>query len=143
MIVRLVIDTNVFVAALRSPHGASAILLTRVVEKRARPLLSVALILEIEAVLSRPEQLSATGLNAKLVQGFVDELCRVAEPVEIHFAWRPQLRDAADEMVLEAAVNGQAHALVTFNIRDFVPAAQRLGVEVMTPTTALRIFDLV
>lgn len=142
MVTRLVIDTNVIVAALRSAKGASAALMLHVAEKRVKPLLSVALVLEIESVLCRPEQLAATGLTLELVQGFVDELCALAEPVQIHFAWRPMLHDAADEMVLEAAVNGQADALVTFNLKDFLPAASGLGVEVIAPITALRVFDL-
>ena len=142
MVSRLVIDTNVIVAALRSAKGASAALMLHVAEKRVKPLLTVALVLEIEAVLCRPEHLAASGLTPALVQGFVDELCALAEPVQIHFAWRPMLHDAADEMVLEAAVNGQADALVTFNLKDFLPAASGLGVEVITPITALRVFDL-
>ena len=142
MVTRLVIDTNVIVAALRSAKGASAALMLHVAEKRVKPLLSVALVLEIESVLCRPEQLAATGLTLELVQGFVDELCALAEPVQIHFAWRPMLHDAADEIVLEAAVNGQADALVTFNLKDFLPAASGLGVEVIAPITALRVFDL-
>ena len=142
MVHRLVIDTNVVLTALRSARGASAALMLHVAEKRVKPLLSVALVLEIESVLCRPEHLAATGLSVALVQDFVDELCALSEPVQIHFAWRPMLHDAADEMVLEAAVNGQADALVTFNLKDFLPAASGLGVEVIAPITALRVFDL-
>ena len=142
MVARLVIDTNVVLAALRSAKGTSAVLLRHVAQRRVTPLLTVALVLEIESVLSRPEQIKATGLTLELVQGLVDELCALAEPVQIHFAWRPMLHDAADEMVLEAAVNGQADALVTFNLKDFLPAASGLGVEVVAPITALRVFDL-
>ena len=142
MIARFVIDTNVIVAALRSATGASAALMLHVAEKRVKPLLTVALVLELESVLCRPEHLAAAGLTPALVQGFVDELCALAEAVQVHFAWRPQLHDAADEMVLEAAVNGQADALVTFNLKDFLPAAPSLGVEVIAPVTALRVFDL-
>lgn len=142
MVTRLVIDTNVVLAGLRSAKGASAVLLRHVAQQHVTPLLTVALVLEIESVLSRPEQLAATGLTLELVQGFVDELCALAEPVQIHFAWRPMLHDAADEMVLEAAVNGQADALVTFNLKDFLPAASGLGVEVIAPITALHVFDL-
>ena len=142
MVDRLVVDTNVIAAALRSARGASAALMLHAAEKRVKPLLSVALVLEIESVLCRPEHLAATGLSVALVQDFVDELCALSEPVQIHFAWRPMLHDAADEMVLEAAVNGQADALVTFNLKDFLPAASGLGVEVIAPITALRVFDL-
>ena len=142
MVARLVVDTNVIAAALRSARGASAALMLHAAEKRVKPLLSVALVLEIESVLCRPEHLAATGLSVAMVQDFVDELCALSEPVQIHFAWRPMLHDAADEMVLEAAVNGQADALVTFNLKDFLPAASGLGVEVIAPITALRVFDL-
>jgi predicted nucleic acid-binding protein len=60
------------------------------------------------------------------------------ELVETHFMWRPQLRDPTDELVLEAAVNGQAAALVTFNRRDFGAAPGRFGIEVLTPAEAIR-----
>lgn len=57
----------------------------------------------------------------------------MAEPVETHFLWRPQLRDSDDEMVLEAAGNGRADAIVTFNIRDFGTAPSRCAVELLLP----------
>ena len=49
----------------------------------------------------------------------LDAVAFVAEPVRLTFLWRPGLRDADDDMVLEAAVNGQADAIVTFNHLDF------------------------
>jgi hypothetical protein len=39
-------------------------------------------------------------------------------------------------MVLEAAVNGQADAIVTFNVRDFGAAAKGFGIEVLLPGAA-------
>ena len=68
---------------------------------------------------------------------YLDALAFLAEPVEIHYRWRPQLRDAGDEMVLESAVNGSADALVTFNRRDFENAASQFGIEVLLPAEAL------
>jgi len=61
----------------------------------------------------------------------------MAEAVEIYFLWRPQLRDANDEMVLEAAINGQADTIVTFNRRDYGNIAKRFGIEVLKPSDAL------
>ena len=51
---------------------------------------------------------------------------------------RPQLRDAGDELVLEATVAGGADALVTFNACDFGDAPRRFGTEVMGPADLLR-----
>ena len=73
-----------------------------------------------------------------LIVAVVSALCAVAEPVWIAFLWRPLLRDPADEMVLEAAINGNADALVTFNRRDFGDAPRGFGVAVLAPQQALR-----
>ena len=61
-----------------------------------------------------------------------------AEPVELNFLWRPQLRDPADELMLEAAVNGRADALVTHNVGDFQTATARFGVRTLTPGAFLK-----
>ena len=68
----------------------------------------------------------------------ISALCLVAEPVETRFLWRPQVRDPADEMVLEAAINGNADALVTFNRRDFGDGPARFGIAVFSPREELR-----
>ena len=68
---------------------------------------------------------------------FVDAVIALAEPVKVHYLWRPQLRDPNDEMVLEVAVNGRADALVTFNLRDFGDAPDRFGVDLVLPREAL------
>jgi predicted nucleic acid-binding protein len=62
----------------------------------------------------------------------------MVEPIETHYMWRPQLRDPADEFVLEAAVNGQAAAIVTFNRRDFGNVPATFGIDVLTPAEAIR-----
>jgi hypothetical protein len=56
----------------------------------------------------------------------------------VHFLWRPQLRDAGDEMVLETAVNGQADAIVTFNRRHYGDAPARFGILLLLPAEAYR-----
>ncbi len=135
---RVVLDTDVVVAALRSPQGASAELLRRVHSQQLLLLASVALFAEYEAVLTRPNQLQATGLSADTTRQLLDELAAKVWRVEGWFSWRPQLRDPADEMVLEAAVNGGAEALITFNQRDFGNAPARFGIELTTPAMFLR-----
>jgi putative PIN family toxin of toxin-antitoxin system len=133
----LVLDTDVAVAAMRSPGGASAAIIQAVRRRQATLLMSVPLALEYEAVCRKPEHRLAAGLSDRQMGVFLDAVIAMAEPMETHFLWRPQLRDANDEMVLEAAVNGRADALVTFNRRDYGSAPARFGVEVLLPREAL------
>lgn len=133
---RLVLDTNVLVAAMRSPSGASAQLLLAALDARVAVLANTALFAEYEAVMTRPEHLAAANSTLTQVAAVLDDLAQVVRPVERDFSWRPQLSDADDEMVLEAAINGQATAIVTFETRTFAEAAARFGIEVMTPAAA-------
>ena len=135
---RLVVDTSVIVAGLRSQLGASNRILTLVAERRLVPLVTTALFLEYEDVLNRPEHRLATGMSEDDVVGFLTALASAAEPVDVHFMWRPQLADPADEIVLEAAVNGRASAIVTHNVRDFLPATRDFKIEVITLSVMLR-----
>lgn len=134
---RLVLDRDVLVAAMRSPSGASAAILKAARLGRITLLMSVSLALEFEAVCSRVEHRVAAGLSEREVSVFVSAVIAMTEPVETHFLWRPQLRDTGDEMVLEAAVNGRADALVTFNQRDYGSAPARFGVELLLPREAI------
>lgn len=99
---------------------------------------SATLALEYEATCSQVEHQLASGLSRREVETFVTAIIAMAEPVETHFLWRPQLRDAGDEMVLEAAVNGGADALVAFNLRDYGQTPARFGIEVLLPREPLR-----
>ena len=131
--IRVVMDTDVLVAAMRSPSGASAAILRAVRRDKATLLLTVSLALEYETVCHRAEHRIAAGLSERQVEIFVDAVVAMSQPVETHFLWRPQLRDPNDEMVLEAAVNGRADILVTFNLRDFGLAPGRFGIEALLP----------
>jgi putative PIN family toxin of toxin-antitoxin system len=135
---RVVLDTDVIVAAMRSPSGASAAILREARKGNVSWLASVSLALEYEAVCSEAEHQLAAGLSAAEGIIFVDAIVALAEPVKTHFLWRPQLRDPGDETVLEAAVNGRADALVTFNVRDFGTAPAHFGIEVLLPRDALK-----
>ena len=135
---RVVLDTSVLVAGLRSKRGASNRVLFAIAERRCVPLVTTALFLEYESVLLRAEQQLATGMNAADVEGFLAAFASTAEPIELNFLWRPQLRDPADEMVLEAAVNGRASAVVTHNVNDFRPATIQFGVRTLTPAEFLK-----
>jgi predicted nucleic acid-binding protein len=76
--------------------------------------------------------------SEEIIEEFLAELAALVEPVEVHFRWRPQSSDPNDEMVLEAAINGQADALVTYNAADFAPAGRRFGIPVLSPAELLK-----
>lgn len=135
---RYVVDTDVVVAGMRSPHGASAALLLAAADEKVTLLASVPLAFEYEAVCMRPEHRRAAQLSRDEAQVFIDALLALVEPVEIYFLWRPQLHDPGDEMVLEAAINGQADAIVTFNRRHYTRAARQFGMKVLSPAEAVK-----
>jgi predicted nucleic acid-binding protein len=93
--------------------------------------------IEYEAVLLRREHLEKAYLVAADIAVLLDALAEVSVPVHLAFRWRPMLRDADDDMVLETAANGAADAIVTFNRRDFGVATQQFGIAVWLPGEAL------
>jgi putative PIN family toxin of toxin-antitoxin system len=133
-----VLDTDVVVAAFRSDQGASRQLLLAVLNNHFDLILSVPLILEYEAVLTRPEHLAACGISRADIGRVLDDLAAIAEPVKITFRWRPNLPDPDDDMVLETAVNGNADAIVTFNVRHFEPATRSFDCAVLLSREVLQ-----
>lgn len=130
------------VAALRSDAGASRKLLIAALSKRFDLLLSVPLMLEYEAVLKRPEHLRAAGATRGDIDTVLDALAAAGVPVTLNFSWRPELADPGDEMVLEAAVNGQADLIVTFNLIHLRRGAHRFGIRAIRPPKALSILEV-
>jgi putative PIN family toxin of toxin-antitoxin system len=135
---RVVIDTSVVVAGLRTRLGAGNAVLRLVADRRLVLLASPPLFLEYEDVLKRPEHRLVHGLTPDEIDDFLAELAALIEPVEVHFQWRPQSRDPNDEMVLETAINGHADVLVTYNLADFAVAWERFGIPVVSPPQLLR-----
>jgi putative PIN family toxin of toxin-antitoxin system len=138
---RIVIDTNILVSALRNHLGPSFALVSAIRAGEVAMCCSPALFLEYEDVLTRPEQLKAFGVSAMEIEYVLADLASHIVPVTTHYQWRPQLRDPSDEMVLEAAVNATSAAIVTYNLRDFLPA-KNFGVKVFNPEQAFRHFQL-
>ena len=138
---RLVLDTDVLLSGLRSTIGASRVLLLAVEVGVVTPLVSGATVIEYEAVLKRADHLQAARLNAQEVDRFLDDFMAHADHITPHFRTRPAVRDPDDEMFAELAINGQADALVSFNIGDYRPAdshTPRLNIPVCRPGDILR-----
>jgi predicted nucleic acid-binding protein len=130
---RIVIDTNVLVAGLRSRQGASYRLLSLAGSGAFQHCLSVPLLFQYEDALKRR---GTVPISTQAVEDIIDYLCTTADRREIYFLWRPQLPDAGDDLVLEVAVAGRCDTIVTFNQRDFV-GSERFGVRVQTPAVFL------
>jgi putative PIN family toxin of toxin-antitoxin system len=138
---RIVLDTDVMVAAIRSREGASQQVLRTALVGRCTLLVSVPLIIEYEAVMTRPEHLSASHLSTKDIEDLLDAVAFVADPIRLAFLWRPQLRDPEDDIVLETAANGRADLLATFNKRDFGNRAAGFGIRVVSPADVLAMLE--
>lgn len=132
---QIVIDTNVWIAALRSKRGASHRLLSLIGSGKFEVNISVPLILEYEDVAKR--FIGEISLNARDINDILDYTCQVANHRQIHYLWRPFLRDPGDDMVLELAVTANCNFIVTFNQSDF-QGTQQFGIVVITPQEFLR-----
>jgi len=132
---QIVLDTNVLVAALRSQRGASYQLLRRVGRSQFELNLSVPLVLEYEDAAKR--LLGQIPLRSTQIDDLLDYLCAVAQHRQVYYLWRPLLRDAQDDMVLEVAVAAGADCIVTFNRADF-QGAEQFGLRVVTPQEFLQ-----
>lgn len=131
-----VLDTSVLVAGLRSNRGASFQIFRAIRAGDIRIALSVALVLEYEAVLLRPALISA--FTAEELVRIVDGLCQLADHQQVFFAWRPFLPDPDDDLVLELAVAASASFVITHNVSDF-QGSDSMGVRAITPATALNL----
>jgi predicted nucleic acid-binding protein len=134
---RVVFDTSVLVAAVRSRHGASFKLVNAIPTGAFQLCLSVALYAEWCDALMRPEH-AIPGIPPETTLGFLRYIASQAHLQEIYFLWRPFLPDADDDMILELAVAAQCRIIVTHNVRDFAGADQ-FGIECMTPGDFLRL----
>ncbi len=88
---------------------------------------------EYRDVASRPHHLLESGKTAGEIARLLDVLEEVAEPVSIHFVYRPLSPDESDNLVLDVAINGNADCIVTSNLKHFVEPATQFGVRVLTP----------
>lgn len=134
---RLVLDTSVVVSGFRTTTGASARLIELIDTGLFVTIVSTSLFLEYEQVLKRPEQRVIHGLSLSQIDAVLRDLANHLTATPIYTRTRGELHDENDDHVLEAAVNGLADAIVTFNVRDFSPASERRGIRVVSPAAIL------
>src|SRR5438132_5693409 len=134
---RVVLDSNVIVAAVRSRQGASFALVSSIPAPEFQPCLSVGLYAEWQEVLTRPENLPP-GRTPEDALGFVRYLASQSHLQQIHFLWRPFLPDADDDMVLELAFASGCRYIITHNVKDF-HGSEQLGVLAISPREFLNV----
>ncbi len=135
---RIIIDTNVLVAALKSKRGASFKILSMIRTGKFQFYLSVPLVCEYEEVLKRQEL--GLNLTEKEIENLLDILCLLGVKHQIWFSWRPIANDVKDEFVAELAINAQVDAIVTHNVKDF-RNLNKFNVRVLTPNEFLHLTE--
>ena len=139
---KLVIDTNVVVAALRkgsASAGAARRLLRAALTGRCRPLFGNALWLEYEDVLERPVWTNDTTRQER--GDIMRALAAAGQWIHIYYGWRPNLPDEGDNHLFELAVAGNADAIVTYNLKDLRRGELCWpGLKILTPSEYLEQF---
>jgi putative PIN family toxin of toxin-antitoxin system len=136
---RVVIDTCVWVAAIRSRRGASFALLSEISHGRFRFGISVPLFLEYRDRMQNAVATGVTELTMEQGEAILAALAHYGVEVPVYFTLRPNLRDENDNMVFECAANFGAEAIITHNVRDFAhPELKGYGIEIFKPGEFLR-----
>lgn len=135
----IVVDTDVFVSALRGAGAANQVL-AECLQGAFVPIMGAALFTEYESVLRRPRVFARCRLSNAEREELFDIFLGVCRWTRVYFAWHPNLRDEGDNHVVELAVAGAAAAIVTRNVRDFEIGAELKfpGLEILTPAQLLR-----
>jgi uncharacterized protein len=130
--VRIVLDTNVLVSGLLSPHGAPGQVLDLLVAGEITLIFDDRILAEYREVARRPR----FGFRVEDVSRVLDLIRATGE----HVVGRPMavtLPDGSDLPFLEVAAAGRADALVTGNARHFVPIGGHHSVPVLSPRALL------
>lgn len=138
---KIVIDTNVILAALMSQLGVSNKFLVWLFKNKDKiNIVSNALVTEYEDVMLRNENLLLYPQFSKDdLRGFIDDICLVSHHQRINFLWRPFLKDYKDDMVLETAFNGNADFIITYNAKDFQNVYEKFNIKILTPKEFLEL----
>lgn len=134
----LVIDTNVFISALRSSRGASFKLMFGVSREKFDQNVSPTLIFEYESVAKRQAQ--QINLNPEQIDAILDMICAWSNKCEIYFLWRPFLKDPHDDFILELAIESNSDYIITYNKKDFA-GIEKFDLEAITPKEFLKIIE--
>ena len=128
--------------ACRHERSLAYRLLMAALDRRIPLMLTEGIIAEYEDVLMRPSVRKLTGLTVKQSSDLILELISLSHQTQLHFSWRPNLPDEADNKFIEAALAATA-IIITYNIRDFArPDLVKHGWEAMTRIEFTKLYNL-
>ena len=134
----IVLDTNVLFAGLISPRGAAYRVLSLVIDGDLTCAATPALWAEYEEQLSSERFRTLTPLSEPQVDDVLDYLATIVKPAYNDFTWRGILADEDDALVVEAAFNAGAEALITFNVGHFRSLRGQVSFKIQTPNDFLQ-----
>ncbi len=120
---KVVVDTNIFVSAVMNAQAAPRQIIRMCLQGELRPLMGNALLAEYEDVCTRPGLFDDRILPVLDRDALLDAFLAACLWTPVYYLWRPNLRDEADNHLIELAVAGGAQAIITANIRDFAGPA--------------------
>jgi putative PIN family toxin of toxin-antitoxin system len=136
---RVVFDTCVWIAAIRSRRGASFALLSEIPHKRFQFGISVPLFIEYQAKLLETGIKGQTHINREQIETILSVLAFFGTEVPIYYRIRPNLKDENDNMVFECAANFGASTIITHNVNDFLnPELKIYEIDILTPGQFLK-----
>lgn len=128
---RLVLDTNVLVAALLTPGRTPDRALSAIFARGDVVLYDARLEAEYRAVLARPK---FRGIDPGRAEGLLAAVLSGAEDVGAVERWEGAMTDADDRAFVEVALGGRADAVVTGNARHY---PTQLSFAVLSPAALL------
>ncbi|OFC70050.1 putative toxin-antitoxin system toxin component, PIN family [Alteromonas confluentis] len=135
----VVIDTSVLISALIGKAGPAREIIRRCLLGQLKPLVSTTLFLEYETVSKRPKIRELCPLTEDEVNTLIASFFGVCEWVQIHYLWRPNLKDEGDNFLIELAVAGNAGFIITNNLKDLRNAELQFdGLKIYSPEQYLR-----
>ncbi len=131
---KAVLDTNVFVGALQRHDGVNRKILELCFLGEIDPLMGDALYFEYQSLLGRHHLFEDSSFNPQERENLFDDFCSVCRWVDVYYRWRPNLKDEADNHIVELAISGGAPLVVTWNKKDYRNSDMILpDLEILTP----------
>ncbi len=132
---KVVVDTNVMVAALLGKEAATARQVIELgLQDKITPLMADALFNEYLDVISRDDVMQKCPFDGDERMEFLSAFLACCQWCKIYFGWRPNLQDEGDNHLIELAVAGGANYIITTNVRDFKNGELLFdGLNIVTP----------